>query len=172
MQRAGCLHIPADSGSSSLITTLTCHSMPLSIIWAAKHRRFPTRWGSAVTTSIAEKCPNVRAASAKKTFYGGMKETMACKEMDHKQVSRWASSSFHPLLPFLPHCSADKSPVFPLLLYGKYQCSHGLCNHAFFPPMCDYSGESGIVCCSGRMPHWGTAAGKASALTFKCELNL
>lgn len=50
------LHTPPDSGSSFLVIVLTCHSVPLSIIWTAKHQIFPTRWRTAVTTSKTDSC--------------------------------------------------------------------------------------------------------------------
>lgn len=160
--RAGSLHIPADSGNSSLITTFTCHSLPLSIIWAAKHRRFPTRWGSAVTTSIA---------SSKKLFRKAWKKRWRAK--------KWIPNEFlvGPPLPFtlfaLPSTLFCRFCQFSLCFYmGNTSVTMARVTTLFSPPMCDYSGESGIVYYSGRMPHWGTAAGKASGLTFKCELNL
>lgn len=141
--RATSLHIPPDSDSSSIISALICHSLPLSIMWTAKHRIYFYK---------VRKCsPNHKLTNAW-TYYSISEKPFrqAWKKNDGIQMDY----------------SADISPIFPLVLWGKCLLSHG-CINTFFPPTCDHSGESGTFCNSGRMAHWGTAAGKASALPFQ-----
>lgn len=71
--RAGSPHIPPDSGSSPLITVLTCHSAPLSIIRSAKHRIPPASWRSAVTTSKTDSRWTF-LQRLRKTFQKGMEK--------------------------------------------------------------------------------------------------